>query len=91
VNVYGLCEIDERMESMEGAKRVLWDSLNVLIVNYRASFPAQGLWNEGCFTAAEVAKMLRRAGLANVKSRPIARRQLIPSEARKAMAEKEMT
>lgn len=78
------------VEVLREANRVLRGGGVILVVDFPRDPLAQRLWNKGYFSAAEVAEMLRKAGLANAESRIIARGQPIWAEARKALARKEM-
>ncbi len=88
VSVYALHEMAEPLDVMKEANRVMRRGGDILIVDFPRGSLAQRLWNENYYVPTEVVGMLRRAGFANVKSRRIARRQIIWAEGRKPPARK---
>ena len=83
VSVHALHEMGEPLEVLKEARRTLRPGGVALVVDFPRDSLAQRLWNEGYFSATEVAEMLERAGLSEVKSRLIERQQLIWAEGRK--------
>lgn len=90
VSVHALHEMENPVEVMREANRVLRGEGMALVVDFPRDSLAQRLWNENYYAPKEVHEMLRQAGFAGVESRLIARGQLIWAEAHKALAGKEM-
>jgi ubiquinone/menaquinone biosynthesis C-methylase UbiE len=76
VSLYSLHELGGPMACLREVGRLLCPGGEVLVVDFPKGSLAQRLWNEGYYTTAEVAGMLRRAGFVRVAARRTARRQL---------------
>ena len=76
VSVHALHEMEEPVEVLGEANRVLRAGGEILVVDFPKGSLAQRLWNEDYYATCEVGQMLRRAGFLRVKSRRIARKQL---------------
>jgi ubiquinone/menaquinone biosynthesis C-methylase UbiE len=76
VSLYSLHELAAPMACLREVGRILRPGGEMLVVDFPRGSLAQQLWNEGCFTTAEVADMLRRAGFVKSGARRTARRQL---------------
>ncbi len=90
VSVHALHEMEKPVEVLREANRVLRAGGEMLVVDFPRDSLAQRLWNEGYYTTAEVAEMLRESGFVSVECSQVARGQLIWAEAHKAPAGKEM-
>jgi len=86
VSVYALHEMNDPVDVLREANRVVRSDGDILIVDFPTGSLAQRLWNEGYFTPAEVIRMLKQAGFANVECTLIEKGQLVWALGRKVAA-----
>ena len=90
LSVHALHEMQEPVEVLREAYRVLRNGGEMLVVDFPRHSLAERLWNENYYAPTEVAGMLSQAGFVGAESRLITRGQLIWAEGRKASPGKEM-
>jgi len=90
LSAHALHEMQEPLEVLREARRVLRSGGEILVVDFPRDSLAQRLWNESYLTPTEVVELLRKAGFTDVECRLIAQGQLIWAEGRKGPAGKEM-
>ncbi|MBN1418039.1 MAG: class I SAM-dependent methyltransferase [Planctomycetes bacterium] len=76
VSLYSLHELKAPMACLRELRRLLRPGGELLIVDFPRGSLAQRLWDEGYYTTAEVAGMLKRAGFVRVSASRTARRQI---------------
>jgi len=77
VVTWALHEMENRLDALTEACRVLRPGGKILIVDFPKGSVAQRLWNEDYLTAPEVAVLLNEAGFARVRARTVHKEQVI--------------
>ncbi len=77
VTTWALHEMDNRLDAMAEACRVLRPGGEMLIVDFPKGSLAQRLWDENYLTASEAGELLRGAGFVRVRTRTIHDGQVI--------------
>jgi len=77
VMMWALHEMDDAPGALKEAYRVIRPGGEILVVDFPRGSLAQRLWNENYFAPSEVKHLLERTGFIEVKSKTIARKQVI--------------
>jgi len=77
VATWALHEMENRLDAVTEAYRVLRPGGKILIVDFPKGSLAQRLWNEDYLTPSEAATLLKEAGFARVRARTIHKGQVM--------------
>ncbi len=81
VTMWALHEMSSPIRVLREARRILRPDGLMLILDFPRGSLAQRLWNENYYSRHEVADMLKKTGFVSVRSRVIARGQIIWAQA----------